>query len=68
MNKTLFIVLLLIILIIIRIFNIFENFQSCHKIDECSKYGNNYSACYNSGECTIMNDLDGNAFCTSKIA
>lgn len=42
-----------------------ENFMCPHKQDECSIYGQNYSACYNSG-CTIMNDVQGNPFCTSK--
>ena len=62
------IIIILIILIIIKFFKNYENFKSCHKIDECSKYGNNYNACYNSGHCTIMDDLAGNAFCTSKFA
>ena len=54
------VLILIIILGIIKIFEQRENF------DDCGQYGNNYPQCYDSGNCTIMIDLQGNAFCTNK--
>jgi hypothetical protein len=74
MNTIELVVILVIILVIIQ-FIFFkerfgltlEKFACPHKQDECTRYGQNYSACYNSGHCTIMDDIQGNPFCTSKF-
>jgi len=55
-----FVLILIIILILIKLFIRTENF------DDCYQYGDNYNQCYDSGKCTIMIDLKGNAFCTKK--
>ena len=63
-----FIVLLIFLLFAVNLYTINESFDVCQRFDKCSKYdGKPYSQCYNSGECSIMIDLIGNAFCTSKI-
>ena len=63
-----FIILLIFILFAINLYVIGEPFDICHKYDKCSKYDNKpYSKCYNTGKCSVMIDLLGNAFCTSKI-
>ena len=68
MSRICFIILLIFILIIVNIYMVEEPFDICQKFDKCSKYdGKSYSQCLNSGECSVMVDLIGNAFCTSKI-
>lgn len=68
MFKIEFIAILLFLLLIVNLNVISETFDICHKFDKCSKYDNkSYSQCYNSGDCSVMIDLIGNAFCTSKI-
>lgn len=63
-----FVILLIIILVIINLYSKEEQFDVCALYDKCSKYnGKSYSQCYNTGECSVMIDLIGNAFCTSKI-
>lgn len=63
-----FIVLLIFLLFAVNLYTINESFDVCQRFDKCSKYdGKPYSQCYNSGECSVMIDLIGNAFCTSKI-
>jgi len=69
MEKILFIIILLVLLFVINLYSSRENFNVCQRFDKCSKYNSKpYSQCYNSGECSVMIDLIGNAFCTSKIA
>ncbi len=69
MGKIGFIVLLIFILFAVNLYVIGEPFDICHRFDKCSKYDkSSYSQCYNSGECSVMIDLLGNTFCTSKIA
>jgi hypothetical protein len=69
MERIEFIVLLLFLLFVVNFYVVGESFNICHKFDKCSKYdAKSYSQCYNSGECSVMVDLIGNAFCTSKIA
>lgn len=61
------IVILLVLLFAINLYTPTEHFDICHRFDKCSKYDNkDYSQCYNTGECSVMIDLIGNAFCTSK--
>ena len=60
MDSNIFVIILIIILILIKLFAQRENFE------DCSQYGNNYNKCYNNGDCTIMIDLKGKAFCTKK--
>jgi len=68
MLKIIFIILLLVLLFIINLYTTGEHFDICHRYDSCSKYDSkSYSKCYNSGKCTVMVDLIGNAFCTSKL-
>ncbi len=68
MQKIIFIILLFVLLFIVNLYSSGENFDICHRFDKCSKYDSkSYSQCYNSGECTVMVDLIGNAFCTSKL-
>jgi len=55
-----FVLVLIIILVVIELFVNKEYFE------DCSQYVNNYPQCYDSGKCTIMLDLKGNAFCTNK--
>lgn len=63
-----FIILLILLLIVVNLYAFEESFNVCEKYDKCSKYNDkSYSQCYNSGECSVMIDLIGNAFCTSKI-
>ncbi len=58
-------IITLIILIIIELYK--EHFNYYDRFDKCSKYDSeSYSKCYNSNECSVMIDLLGNAFCTSK--
>lgn len=67
MQKIIFIVLLFTSLFVINLYTIGEYFNVCNRFDSCSKYDSkSYSQCYNSGECTLMIDLIGNAFCTNK--
>ena len=71
MQKIGFIVLLILLLFVVNFYVVGESFNICHKFDKCSKYdakydAKSYSQCYNSGECSVMVDLIGNAFCTSK--
>lgn len=69
MQRIGFIVLLIFLLFAVNLYVVGEPFDICHKFDKCSKYDSKpYSQCYNSGECSVMVDLIGNAFCTSKIA
>lgn len=69
MQRIGFIILLILMLFVINLYVVGEPFGICHKFDKCSKYDSKpYSQCYNSGECSVMVDLIGNAFCTSKIA
>lgn len=69
MKRIEFIVLLIFLLFVINFYVIKESFDICHRFDKCSKYDKkSYSQCYNSGECSVMVDLLGNTFCTSKIA
>ena len=65
MNSKLKLIVLLIAIIIG--FKLYD--ASCVKRDNftnCGLIKNNYSECYDSGDCTIMLDLEGNSFCTSK--
>jgi len=55
-----FVIVLVLILVVIKLFVTNEYFSNC------SQYGNNYTSCYDSGHCTIMLDMTGNAFCTDK--
>lgn len=67
MQKLLFIILMFVILFCVNLYTTIEHFDVCSRFDSCSKYNSkSYSQCYNSGECTVMIDLIGNAFCTSK--
>lgn len=66
MEKNYFIIMLLLILVIINLYSFTEYFDVCHRFDKCSKYDKSYSQCYNTGECSVMIDLIGNAFCTEK--
>ena len=67
MQKVIFIILLLVLLFAINLYTPEEKFDICHRFDKCSKYDSkSYSQCYNTGECTVMVDLIGNAFCTGK--
>jgi hypothetical protein len=67
MDRISFIVVLILILVIINLYSPAEHFDVCKRYDKCSKYdGKSYSQCYNTGECSVMIDLVGNAFCTSK--
>lgn len=60
-TKLNFVIILLIVLVILKLLgHAQENFTNCSLIK------NNYSQCYDSGDCTIMLDLDGNSFCTNK--
>ena len=69
MEKIFFIIMLLVLLFVINLYSRYEHFNICHRFDKCSKYNSKpYSQCYNSGECSVMIDLIGNAFCTSKNA
>lgn len=63
-TKLNFIIILIIVLVIIKLFNNSkqENFANTN----CSLIKDNYSQCYDSGDCTIMLDLKGNSFCTNK--
>ena len=68
MEKIGFIMILLLLLFVINLYTSNEQFNLCNRFDKCSKHDSkSYSQCYNSGECTVMVDLIGNAFCTSKI-
>lgn len=70
MQRINFIILLIFLLFIVNwyIITYTESFDICQVYDKCSKYdGKSYSQCYNSGTCSVMVDLIGNAFCTSKI-
>lgn len=67
MEKIMFIIILFVLLFAINLYSSIENFNICHRFDKCSKYDSKpYSQCYNTGECSVMVDLIGNAFCTSK--
>ena len=67
MQRIGFIIILLILLFAINLYTTKEYFDVCHRFDKCSQYDSkSYSQCYNSGECSVMVDLIGNAFCTSK--
>ena len=69
MSRIVFIILLILILLAINLYVVGEPFDICHRFDKCSKYDcKPYSQCLNSGECSVMVDLIGNAFCTSKNA
>jgi hypothetical protein len=69
MEKLFFIIMLFVLLFVINLYSPGEYFNVCDRFDKCSKYDSKpYSQCYNSGECSVMIDLIGNAFCTSKIA
>jgi hypothetical protein len=62
-----FIVILLLLLFAVNLYTTEEHFDVCQRFDKCSKYNSKpYSKCYNSGECSVMIDLIGNAFCTNK--
>lgn len=69
MYKIGFIILLIFLLFIVN-FYVTETFNVCHQYGVCSEYntesGTQYSKCYNSNKCSVMIDLLGNAFCTSK--
>jgi hypothetical protein len=68
MQKIHLIVILLIILFTVNLYSFEEKFDVCRRFDKCSKYDSkSYSQCYNSGECNVMIDLIGNAFCTNKF-
>ena len=68
MDTSIFVIILLAIFIFVNFsFMMNENFDLCREYDKCSKYDNtSYSKCYNTGECSVMIDLLGNTFCTSK--
>lgn len=67
MEKLSFVIMLLILLFVVNLYTVREQFNVCDRYDKCSKYNNKeYSKCYNNGECSVMIDLIGNAFCTSK--
>lgn len=69
MSRICFIILLILLLFAVNLYIVGEPFDICHRFDKCSKYDSKpYSQCLNSGECSVMVDLIGNAFCTSKIA
>lgn len=69
MEKIFFIIILFVLLFVINLYSQDEHFYVCDRFDKCSKYNSKeYSQCYNSGECSVMIDLIGNAFCSSKIA
>ena len=69
MSRIWFIILLILILFAVNLYMVCEPFDICHRFDKCSKYDSKpYSQCLNSGECSVMVDLIGNAFCTSKNA
>ncbi len=69
MEKLFFIIMLFVLLFVINLYSQDEHFNLCDRFDKCSKYDSKpYSQCYNSGKCSVMIDLIGNAFCTSKIA
>ena len=61
MERVNFIILLLVILVIIKIY-----IANKENFTDCSQFGDNYNQCYNSGDCTVMVDLKGSAFCTNK--
>lgn len=71
-EKCKFVVSMILILIIIQMLWMerkkkSKKIESFKKIGEnCNIYGDDYAKCYDSGECTIMLDLEGNAFCTNK--
>jgi hypothetical protein len=68
MQKIIFIILLFVLIFAINLYTSREQFDVCDRFDKCSKlHSKSYSQCYNSGECTVMIDLIGNAFCTSKM-
>ncbi len=68
MKRISFIVVLILLLVIINLYSPVEHFDVCKRYDKCSKYdGQSYSQCYDTGECSVMIDLIGNAFCTSKL-
>lgn len=68
MQRLHFIILLILLLVAVNLYTIEEPFDICHRFDKCSKFDkSSYSQCANSGECSVMIDLIGNAFCTSKI-
>ena len=68
MDTSIFVIILLAIFIIVNLlFMRWEGFDICQSYDKCSKYDNStYSKCYETGECSVMIDLIGNTFCTSK--
>jgi hypothetical protein len=67
MYRISFVLILLLVLFIVNLYTSKEHFDICARFDKCSKNTNSYSQCYdNSDQCTVMVDLIGNAFCTSK--
>jgi hypothetical protein len=70
MDTSIFIIILLAVLIIVNYsFVITEGFDLCQRYDKCSKYDKStYSKCYESGECSVMIDLLGNTFCTTRYS
>jgi len=69
MDTSIFVIILLVIFIVVNLsFMTYEGFNLCERYDKCSKYDKStYSKCYETGECSVMIDLLGNTFCTSKI-
>ncbi len=61
MEQENFIIILLVLLVLAKFY-----IMSIENFTDCSQFGDNYNQCYNSGECTMMIDLVGNAFCTNK--
>ena len=67
MQKIVLVIILLILVFVINLYTNKEHFNVCDRYDKCSKYNKkSYSQCYDSGECSVMVDLIGNTFCTSK--